>query len=181
MTDEEAERFLKEGSAESDSIKTEEKKDEVKKEEEAAAADKNEEEEDEDEKGKIKPNSGNGADLDKYTWTQTLEELEVRVPLPMALRSRDLIIDIQKKRLKVQVKGQTPIVDDEMPYEVKQEDSTWVMEDKRTVVLTIEKISKLFFPEYFIVQVVFVSRTTLFFIQEGYNIYKKVRLDFPKI
>ena len=163
MTDEEAERFLKEGSAESDNIKTEEKKDEVKKEEAAAVADKDEEE-DEDEKGKIKPNSGNGADLDKYTWTQTLEELEVRLPLPMALRSRDLIIDIQKKRLKVQVKGQTPIVDDEMPYEVKQEDSTWVMEDKRTVVLTIEKISKFYFPECFIVvQVFFVSRTKGFF------------------
>ena len=79
-----------------------------------------EDDEDEADKGKIKPNSGNGADLEKYSWTQTLEELEVRVPLPMALRSRDLVIDIQKKRLKVQIKGQPPIIDDEMPHEVKQ-------------------------------------------------------------
>ena len=79
-----------------------------------------EDEEDEADRGKIKPNSGNGADLEKYSWTQTLEELEVRVPLPMALRSRDLVIDIQKKRLKVQIKGQPPIIDDEMPHEVKQ-------------------------------------------------------------
>merc|ERR1712029_794550 len=72
------------------------------------------------------------------------EEVEVRVPLPTALRGRDLLVDIQKKRLKVQIKGHAEaIVDDEMPHEVKQEESTWVMEDKRTLVLTIEKINKM--------------------------------------
>merc|ERR1712038_251213 len=167
-TDEEAEKFMKEGSpstapdAPTGNVVEGEKSGESSNGEKKKSSDgdtNEEDEEDEADKGKIKPNSGNGADLEKYTWTQTLEELEVRVPLPMALRSRDLVIDIQKKRIKVQVKGQAPIVDDEMPYEVKQEESTWVMEDKRTVVLSIEKISKLFFPESFIVQVLFVSRT----------------------
>lgn len=104
---------------------------------------KDEEEEDEDEKGKVKPNAGNGADMDKYSWTQTLEELEVRVPLPTAYKSRDLVVNIQKKHLKVGVKGQTPIIDCEMPHEVKVEESAWVLEDKRTVVMTIEKINKM--------------------------------------
>jgi len=152
VTDEEAEKFMKEDSPstapdastgnEVEGEKSGESSNGEKK--KSSDGDTNEEdEEDEADKGKIKPNSGNGADLEKYSWTQTLEELEVRVPLPMALRSRDLVIDIQKKRLKVQIKGQPPIIDDEMPHEVKQEESTWVMEDKRTVVLSIEKINKM--------------------------------------
>ena len=63
-----------------------------------------EEEEKEEYKGR-KPNSGNGDDLDKYKWVQTLEEVELRVPLPFACKGRDLIVDMKKKSLKVQIKG----------------------------------------------------------------------------
>jgi len=154
VTDEEAEKFLKEetpsSDAESDPASPNAKANggETSKADDSKGSDKKdadaEDDEDEADKGKLKPNAGNGADLERYTWTQTLEELEVRVPLPMALRGRDLVVDIQKKRLKVQIKGHPEaIVDDEMPHEVKQEESTWVMEDKRTLVLTIEKINKM--------------------------------------
>ena len=98
---------------------------------------------DDDNDGKMKPNAGNGADLEKYSWTQTLEELEVRIPLPTALKSRDVIVDIQKKHLKVQVKGQAPILDGDIPHDVKKEESAWIMEDKRTIVMTIEKVNKM--------------------------------------
>jgi len=140
VTDEEAEKFL-EGDNTDDGEASAAKS--AKPSDNAKNAAKEDEESEED-KGKMKPNTGNGADLDKYSWTQTLEELEVRVPLPTALKSRDLVIDIQKKHLKVQVKGQLPaIIDCEMPHDVKVEESAWVLEDKRTVVLTIEKINKM--------------------------------------
>jgi len=166
VTDEEAEKFLKEGTPSSGAASGNEAEvtssapaatdtaadtaaaggdnDQAPKDPKTEEKNEDEEEEDEADKGKLKPNAGNGADLERYTWTQTLEELEVRVPLPTALRSKDLKVDIQKKRLKVQIKGHAePIVDDEMPHEVKQEESTWVMENKRTLVLTIEKINKM--------------------------------------
>jgi hypothetical protein len=101
------------------------------------------EEEDEDEKGKMKPNAGNGADLENYRWTQTLSDVEIRVPLKIPVRSRDVIVDIQKKHLKVGLRGQPPIIDGATFNEMKVEESTWCIEDKQTILINIEKINKL--------------------------------------
>jgi len=98
---------------------------------------------DEDDKGKMKPNDRNGADLEKYNWGQTLQEVELRVPLGGAFKARDLVVSIEKKHLKVGVKGQPPIIDGAFPKEVKLEESTWVLEDKKTILLNIEKVNKM--------------------------------------
>nr|SVE77765.1 EOG090X0AH4 [Daphnia lumholtzi]SVE78393.1 EOG090X0AH4 [Daphnia lumholtzi] len=104
-----------------------------------------EEEEDPQDAGKLKPNAGNGCDLPNYRWTQTLSDIEVRIPLPKAgLRSRDLTVDIQKNHLKVAVKNQLPaIIDDRLLHDVKKEESTWLLEDKQTVLITLEKVNKM--------------------------------------
>merc|ERR1712004_526409 len=102
-----------------------------------------EEEEEEDDKGKMKPNAGNGADLEKYKWTQTLEEIELKVPLPMAVKARDVVVDIQKKHLKIGLKGHPLIIDGELDGLIKIEDCAWVLEDKRTLVFNIEKVNKM--------------------------------------
>ncbi|KAI9559888.1 hypothetical protein GHT06_013895 [Daphnia sinensis] len=106
---------------------------------------KDEEEEDPQDAGKLKPNAGNGCDLPNYRWTQTLSDIEVRIPLPKAgLRSRDLTVDIQKNHLKVAVKNQLPaIIDDRLLHDVKMEESTWLLEDKQTVLITLEKVNKM--------------------------------------
>ena len=135
VTDEQAEAFMKGG--EVNDAKKEESKpsDEPKKDAE--------EEEDEDDKGKMKPNSGNGADLPNYKWTQTLEEVELRVPLPIAVKSRDCIVQLEKKSLKLGLKGHPLIIDGELEGDIKVEESAWVLEDKRTLVLNIEKINRM--------------------------------------
>ena len=135
VTDEQAEAFMKGGDVK-DAKKEEPKtSDEPKKE-----AD---EEEDEDDKGKMKPNSGNGADLPNYKWSQTLEEVELRVPLPIAVKSRDCIVQLEKKSLKLGLKGHPLIIDGELEGDIKVEESAWVLEDKRTLVLNIEKINRM--------------------------------------
>jgi len=103
-------------------------------------APKADEEEDPADAGKLLPNAGNGCDLAKYRWTQTLQDLEVRVPLKAALRSRDLIVDIGKNHLKVGVKNQKPIIDARLPHDVQKEESTWLIEDKTTVLISLEKV-----------------------------------------
>merc|ERR550519_3164344 len=102
-----------------------------------------EEEEDEEDKGKMKPNAGNGADLPNYKWTQSLEEIELRVPLPMAVKARDVVVNLAKKSLKLGLKGHPLIIDGEFEANIKVEESAWVLEDKRALVLSIEKVNKM--------------------------------------
>ncbi|XP_050681779.1 nuclear migration protein nudC [Leptidea sinapis] len=102
-----------------------------------------EEEDDPKEKGKLKPNSGNGCDLENYRWTQTLEEVELRVPLRQVLRPRDLTVTISKRHLKVGIKGQPLIIDGELDADVKVEESTWVLQDGRNLLINLEKVNKM--------------------------------------
>ena len=132
VTDEEAEKFMKEQekSAENgDSSKKPQKNED--------------DDEDEDAKGKMKPNSGNGADLDNYSWVQKLEEVELKVPLPVPCKGKDVIVEMKKNKLKVQLKGHEPIIDGELEKEIKVEDSTWTLPDRRTLLVNMEKVNQM--------------------------------------
>ncbi|XP_068630254.1 nuclear migration protein nudC isoform X2 [Battus philenor] len=100
-------------------------------------------EDDPKEKGKLKPNAGNGCDLENYRWTQTLEEVELRVPLRQVLRPRDLTVIINKRHLKLGIKGQPLIIDGELDADVKVEESTWVLQDGRNLLVNLEKVNKM--------------------------------------
>jgi hypothetical protein len=46
-----------------------------------------------------------------YKWTQSLTEADVTVPIAANYKARDLIVELKKMKLKVQIKGQDPIID----------------------------------------------------------------------
>ncbi|XP_055333148.1 nuclear migration protein nudC-like [Paramacrobiotus metropolitanus] len=110
-------------------------------------ATKTEEEEDEDAKGKVPPNAANGCDLPNYRWGQSLSEIELDVPLKVApnlrLKSSDIVVVFEQQHLRVGVKGQTPIIDGDLPHRVKVEECTWFLEGKSGIHLTLEKINKM--------------------------------------
>lgn len=73
------------------------------------------------------PVPGNGGRTDRFVWTQQLAEVSVSVPVPLGTRSRDLAVEIGKKRLRVGLKGQPPLVDGELHKPVLVDDSCWTL------------------------------------------------------
>lgn len=98
----------------------------------------------EKEEGKAnKPNAGNGLDMEKYSWTQQLSEVNVNVPVPEGTKSRFVVCEIKKDRLKVGLKGQPPIIDGELYKPVKVDDCFWSIEDGKALSILLTKHNQM--------------------------------------
>mmetsp|Transcript_20488 Transcript_20488/g.44715 ORF Transcript_20488/g.44715 Transcript_20488/m.44715 type:complete len:285 (+) Transcript_20488:74-928(+) len=93
------------------------------------------------------------AQAGKYYWSVskgedgdgTGPELKVCVPVEDAIKAKDCDIQIGKKKLKIGIKGQEPVIDEPLWKECEPEDSDWVIEKdqgKRCIVLNLVKKSK---------------------------------------
>jgi len=79
-----------------------------------------------------------------YSWTQELGEVDITVPVPQGTRGADLIVIIRKKKLSLALKGpdREPILEGELCKEIKVEDSTWTIQDNKTVLIHLEKLNQ---------------------------------------
>ncbi|KAI4127029.1 MAG: hypothetical protein LQ347_004763 [Umbilicaria vellea] len=83
-----------------------------------------------------------------YKWTQTIQDVDITVPVPGNLKGRDLDVVIAKKKLKVGVKGQSPIIDGDLPKEIHVDESTWTLEtlsssSSKEISLHLDKVNKM--------------------------------------
>lgn len=62
-----------------------------------------------------------------YRWTQDLDTVTVSVSLPQGTRGKDCVVVMEKRKLKVQVKGSDPILEGELFNEISKDDSSWTI------------------------------------------------------
>jgi hypothetical protein len=71
----------------------------------------------------------NGGSTGTYRWGQTLEEVTVHLPLD-GLRARDLVVDMQRARLRVAPKrSDGALLEGCLSQPIIVDDSTWMIED----------------------------------------------------
>ena len=121
ITDEEAERIMQAQNSESVAPTPEAAPDA-----EMETDKKEGEGEDEEESGP--PLVGNGITTEKYSFTQTLQDFTLNVFIPPGVKGKDLIVNYTTKKLKVQIKGQDPIIDGELPEKIKTEETLWTID-----------------------------------------------------
>ncbi|KAJ9479159.1 CS domain-containing protein [Pseudozyma hubeiensis] len=77
-----------------------------------------------------------------YTWKQQLDIVEISVPVPQGTKGRDLVVELKKRKIKVALKGKDAILEGELTKDIKEEDSTWTIEDGSMVEIQLEKMNK---------------------------------------
>ncbi|KAI5808546.1 HSP20-like chaperone [Peziza echinospora] len=77
-----------------------------------------------------------------YKWRQTIGDVDVAIPVPKGTRARDLVVEIKKLRIKVGLKGQSPILEGDLPKPIQVDESTWTLEDQCSVEVHLEKMNQ---------------------------------------
>lgn len=78
--------------------------------------------------------------FDLFTLCIFFSQLKIPSKAAFKLRPRDVIVNLKKKHIYVGIKGQPPILDDELEHEIKLEETTWLLEDGKTFLINIEKV-----------------------------------------
>lgn len=76
-----------------------------------------------------------------YTWKQTLEEVTISIVLPAGTRGKDVVCKIDNKHLLVKVNA-TTVLDGELSQPVKASECTWSIEDRKLLVIVLQKLKR---------------------------------------
>ncbi|TAQ91136.1 hypothetical protein B7494_g479 [Chlorociboria aeruginascens] len=82
-----------------------------------------------------------------YKWTQTIGDVDITVEVPGNLKGRDLVVEIKKKKLVLGIKGQDPIVNGDLPHEIRVDESTWTLttspSNSKILEVHLDKVNKM--------------------------------------
>jgi hypothetical protein len=129
ITAEEYERSQRE-QAEKDKKKPAGPEEPPKPKEEAKKDKKEEDDGDKLQEGHVMPNKEKGATLAKYSWGQmAIEEITMSAILPGNIRGKDMKIEYDNNHLYVGIKGQEPIINDDLHAAMKSDTLVWSLEE----------------------------------------------------
>lgn len=80
-----------------------------------------------------------GGDYVGYSFTQTDKDVNVMMTLDAGVTAKMLAVDIQVGLLSMGVKGKEPVLSGKLFRPVKASESTWFIQDKTVLVITLVK------------------------------------------
>ena len=93
--------------------------------------------------GLIAFNDECGADMGRYSWSQGDAEVIVRVPLPPNTAPKTIVVSISTNAISIALgKAAPPILAGALFKPIKADDSSWCVEDRATLVVTLVKANR---------------------------------------
>ena len=86
----------------------------------------------------------NGDSTEKYKWSQDITEVVVQIDLPEGTSSKNLVVEMKTKHLKILNKATNEeYVNGELFERISTEESYWNIEDKKQLILNLTKAQEV--------------------------------------